>query len=529
MRFCNYFRSFKWLIVMAATVVLFPPVIHAEEESRPNITVAVNKLPRTLEPMELTGNIEVRVHYSVFDTLLRRDFLHPVANNPRLIPGLAEKWRRIDNKTVEGTLRRGVKFHNGDILTADDVVFTFSKKRITGSDSGKLHFGNLEKVIKVDDHTVRFVTAHPDLLLEQKLAGYAAGVVNARSWLKHNNGQTDWMKAALEANRWNPVGTGPLKFKERIDGEKITFTAHDSYFLGRPNFQSVTFKQVPERVVRVAGMVGGKYDIIVDVSPQRVSVLKKYPGLDARSVILDNAHVLVFNTKSPKLQDKRLRQALSLAIDRETLRRELWLNANYTPNGHQLPSFGRMYNPQRPGYIYDIERAKKLVRESGYDGERLSYRMIPDYYLHSENAALMIIEMWRRIGVNAKLELVETHKEARDKDTEIYAWSNTIRLPDPVGGLFISWGPESRIQRKYQYWLAPPEFNKLASTVEQSVDPQRRYSAFQRMLDIFEDEMPGTILYNPFYTYGVKNNIEWTPYPLYFMDFRPDVFSIRKN
>jgi peptide/nickel transport system substrate-binding protein len=188
-----------------------------------------------------------------------------------------------------------------------------------------------------------------------------------------------------------------------------------------------------------------------------------------------------------------------------------------------------MYNPQRPGYVYDLKRAKKLVLESGYSGEPLSYRVIPDYYLHSVNAALMIIEMWRRIGVNAKLELVETWKEVRDKGVEIHAWSNTIRLPDPVGGLLVSWGPISNVQKIYKHWLAPPEFNQLASTVEHSADSLQRYTAFQRMLDIFEDEMPGTILYNPLYTYGVKSNIEWTPYPLYFMDFRPDVFSIRRD
>jgi peptide/nickel transport system substrate-binding protein len=518
---------------MTAAVFLFLPVAHAQEDSRPHIIVAVNKLPRTLEPAEQTGNIEVRIHYSLFDTLLRRDFLNPSGNTFQLMPGLAKTWQRIDAQTIEFTLRRGVKFHNGDILTADDVVFTFSRERMTEDNvilhSGKLHFDHLKEVVKVDDHTVRFVTTEPDLLLEQKLAGYAAGVINARSWLKYKNGQTDWKEKALEANRWAPVGTGPLKFNERIDGEKIAFSAHDSYFLGRPDFQSVTFQEVPERVARIAGLISGKYDIIVDVSPQRIPVLKKYPGLDARSVILDNAHVLVFNTNSPKLKDKRLRKALSLAINRDELRRELWQNANFTPKGHQLPSFGSMYNPQRPGYLYDVERAKELVMESGYDGERLSYRLIPNYYLHSVNAALMIIEMWRRIGVNAKLELVETWEEVRDKDREIYAWSNTTRLPDPVGGLLVSWGPKSRIQSILEHWLAPSEFNKLASVVEHSADPQLRYSAFQRMLDIFEDEMPGTILYNPLYTYGVKSNIEWTPYPLYFMDFRPDVFSIRRD
>ena len=145
--------------------------------------VAVNKLPRSLAPSDFQGNIEVRVFYSIFDTLIRRDYINQVQGQmPKLLPSLATSWIRIDDRTLDVTLRRGVKFHNGDILTADDVVFTFSKEFLWGKNSisrgGRTHFYMLEKVFKLDKYRVRFVTKHPDLLLEQKLAGYMAWVVN---------------------------------------------------------------------------------------------------------------------------------------------------------------------------------------------------------------------------------------------------------------------------------------------------------------------------------------------------------------
>jgi peptide/nickel transport system substrate-binding protein len=184
MKLGNYFRSFKRLLITAAAVFLLLPVAYAQKDSRPHITVAVNKLPRTLEPAEKSGNIEVRIHYSIFDTLLRRDFLNPSGDTFKLLPGLAKTWKRINEHTVEFTLRRGVKFHNGDTLTADDVVFTFSKERLIEDNvilnTGKRHFGHLKEVVKVDDHTVRFVTTKPHLLQDQKLAVYTAGIVNAR-------------------------------------------------------------------------------------------------------------------------------------------------------------------------------------------------------------------------------------------------------------------------------------------------------------------------------------------------------------
>tara|TARA_B100000315_G_scaffold145541_1_gene134464 strand:- start:2451 stop:3986 length:1536 start_codon:yes stop_codon:yes gene_type:complete len=504
----------------------------AAEDKRPDVVIAVNTLPRTLEPSEITGNIEVRVFYSLFDTLIRRDFINQIPGEaPKLMPSLAKSWRRIDDRTLEVTIRPGVKFHNGDILSADDVVFTFSKERLWGKKSlsrrGRNHFGMLKEVSKIDAHTVRFTTKHPDPLLEQKLTGYTAWVVNARSWLKYKSDKPDWLKIALDANRWNPVGTGPLKFNQREPGKEISFIAHDAYFMGKQNFGTLTFKEVPDRVGRMAGLIGGKFDIIVDIAPERIGVLDKYPNIEARSVLLDNSHVLAFNTNSSKLRDKRLRQALSLAIDRKALRKTLWLNRNFTPNGHQLESFGKMYNAKRPGYVYDVEKAKRLLKESGYKGELISYRIVRDYYLNSENAALMIIDMWRQIGIQAKLELVDNFKAARGKGVEIYAWSNTIRLPDPVGGLMVSWGPRSSIQTKYKFWTPTSKFNDFSNVILTSGDADQRYKAFQHALDIFESEMPGTILYNPLYTYGVKRGINWTPYSIYFMDFRPDVFSFQ--
>ncbi|MEQ8195258.1 MAG: oligopeptide ABC transporter substrate-binding protein, partial [Rhodospirillales bacterium] len=108
-----------------------------------------------------------------------------------------------------------------------------------------------------------------------------------------------------------------------------------------------------------------------------------------------------------------------------------------------------------------------------------------------------------------------------------YAWSNTHRLPDPTGALMITWGPRSAIQRKYKFWQAPKAFNDGLNEILTTYDMDKRYAAFQKVLDIYEDEMPGTMLYNALYSYAVKKNIEWTPFPILFMDFRPDVLKIK--
>ena len=526
-------RIFGVLVVLA---FLFSGTIAAPADNRPGLVVAVNQLPRGLEPAERTGNVDVRVTYSIFDTLIRRDFRNPMPDGGvRLIPQLAESWKRLDPRTVEVKLRRGVKFHNGDELTADDVLFTFSPERLWGKKAvvpnGRRYFGHLERVEKTDPYTVRFVTEKPDLVFEQRLATYTSWVVSARSWLQHKDKlpkekQKDWMQEALKAARWNPVGTGPYKFKGWKKNEFVRLEANDDYFAGKPAARSITFKSVPEVATRIAGLVSGEFDIIVDVPPDQIAVLDRYPDIEARSVVLENTHILVFNTTHPALKDKRVRQALSLTIDRGQIIKSLWRGKTYTPKGHQLPSYGPMYNKDRAGYVYDPKKASRLLKEAGYKGERVSYRLIPNYYLNGLEVAQIVQEMWRKIGFSVELQMVENFDQKRTPDAAIYAWSNSYRLPDPTGAIHVLWGPKSAIQKTYKYWTSK-EFNEAAEIVLTGPDMQVRYTQFQKMLDIFEDEMPMTMLYNPLGTYGVRKKIDWKPYELYFMDFRPDNLKIK--
>lgn len=519
-------------------------------DDRPDLIVAVNKLPRGLEPALNTGNVDVRVTYSIFDTLIRRDFRNAGPNGEaKLIPGLATSWKRVNPNTLELELRKGVKFQNGNAFTADDVVFTFSPERLSGKNAaipgGRRYFGHLAKVEKLGPHTVRFTTKNPDPTLEHRLATYTSWIVSKKEYESHKekagellsaakdskakDAPKSWLDVAVREEIWTPVGTGPYAFKDWKSDDYVRLVANDNYFGGMPEAKSVTFKLVPELSARIAGLVSGEYDMIVEIPPDQIPVVKNYKDLQTKSVVLENSHVIVFNTNHPKLGDKRLRQALSLAIDRKKLITALWRGETYTPNGHQLASFGPTYDKKRVGYRYDPEAARKLLKESGYDGSEISYRIIPGYYTNALEAAQIIQEMWKAIGFNMKLEPVENFKAVRAKGVAIYPWSNTYRFPDPTGALNILWGPKSAVQRKYKLWNAPDGFNKLVSSLLETADQEARADAFKKALDIFEDEMPATILYNPVSTYGFRKGIEWTAYPIYYMDLRPDILKVKKK
>jgi len=529
-------------IFMVITFLWFGAVagqpVAAAADNRPDLVIAVNKLAKGLEPARRTSTVDVRVTYSIFDTLIRRDFLNEKPGaGAKLIPHLATSWKRIDSKTLEVKLRKGVKFHNGDELTSEDVAFTFSKARLTGKKAtirkGRRYFGHLKSVKAIDKYTVRFTTKKPGIILEQRLASYTAWIVNKRAWMEagakaRKKGKKNWMKAALKKMMRKPVGTGPLKFVEWKVGDYQKFTAFDDYFGGKPAFKSVTFKQVPEVSTRIAGLVSGEFDIAVNIPPDSIQVLERYKSqIGYKSIILNNSHVLVYNTKHPVLKNKKIRQALSLAIDRAALINALWDGKTFTPNGHQLAEFGPMYNAARKPPEFNLAKARKLLKEAGYKGETLLYKVMPNYYVNALSAAQVIQQMWKKVGINTKIEVVENAKQKRSKDVAVYPWSNTYRLPDPAGALWVLWGDMAPIQKRYKYWKAPKEFNSLGYKILGSGDMKERYKMFQRQLDIFEDEAPMTILYNPLETYAIRKGIEWTPYPLNFMDLRPDNLKIK--
>lgn len=508
-------RKFLAAASAASTMAILSGPSLAQARQRPELTIAVQGLPVSLEPVNAISNVGNRISNAIFDTLIRRDFFsNAEGSGVALVPAIASSWQREDDRTLRLTIADGVKFHNGRNVTAQDVAFSFSSDRIWGEKPmvarGPLFSARFESVEAVDDKTVLMRTKAADYSLEKRLASWISWVVPEK----------EYREMGPDAFGQKPIGTGPYKFVEFVNGDRVVLEAFDDYYLGKPTASRVTFQVVPEVASRVAGLISGEYDMACALSPDNLAMLETQSHVEPRASQIENVHLYIYQSDAPVVSDRRIRQALNLSIDRDLLNKALWSGMAGVTNGFQIPQYGECYDADRPGFKHDPEKARALLKEAGYNGEKITFRTLNDYYVNSVAAIQMMMEMWKSVGLNVDMQILETWDQVLAKGLQMRNWSNGFQMPDAATPLTSDWGPGGSAQTTHG-WKAPQEYNDLAARVASLPDGTERKQAFQRMLDIWEEEAPGAVLYRPVEIYGVRRNIGWKPVSFEFMDLRP--------
>lgn len=347
---------------LAAASAALPRVAIGQADRRPSLTIAVQQISNSasLEPLREQSNVGSRTFSFIFETLIMQNLMGQLEP----VPGLAESWKRIDERTVELALRKGVKFHNGDEMTADDVVFTFSRERMFGPDYdisstktlftsvlvrdsvegkklppevpavAKRSFPALEKVEAIDKYTVRFTNRTPDVTLEGRIGRLGSDIISRRAYEEAKTWM-DWARA--------PVATGPYKVREFLVDQSLLLDAHDDYWGGRPPLKSVKLVAVPEVASRINGLLAGQFDFICDVPPDQIPGIEKNAKFEVLGSPIVNHRITVFDNHHPTLVDPRVRQAFSHAIDRQAIVDSLWSGRTRVPAGLQWEFYGPMF------------------------------------------------------------------------------------------------------------------------------------------------------------------------------------------
>lgn len=509
-------RSFLIGVSAAAVLASTAGVNIAFGQDRRELRLGVNGLPNSLEPVNGIGNAGIRIIHQIFDTLIARDWFANGANGDGhdLVPALAESWERVDDKSVRFKLRQGVKFHNGAEMTSEDVAYTFSSERLWGDEAikvipnGRNFSPNWDEPVIEDKYTVVLRTKTPSGLIEKYAASWLGPIV-PKEYYKG-------IGAVEFGNK--PVGTGPYKFVEFIANDRVVLEANDGYWADKPSAAKITYQVVAEPATRVAGLISGEYDIVTTLTPDDMALINGYPDLETRGTVIENVHLFTFNFNQPILQSKELRRALGLAINRPLIVEALWKNLAVIPNGFNFPHYGASYDPNRPAFKYDVEEAKRLVKESGYDGTPIKYRT-GTYYANSIPALMMMVEMWKEIGVTIVPDIAAPGVTVNDDQVWIRSWSNGQWLTDALTTMVSEFGPGRGIQKRWG-WQAPAEFNELCDKVASLADGQERFDAFTRLRDIFDEEAPAILLYQPFDVYGARKDVGWRTVTFETMELR---------
>ena len=408
----------RWTAVaaIAAAAALAPRAGAAAD-----LRIAMSADVTSMDPHYATVAPNIAVSWHVFDALTRVD------ENARLIPGLAESWRAVDPTTWEFKLRRGVKFHDGSELTAEDVIFSLDRPATLTASPGPFTTFTRPIVAKEapDRYTVRLRTREPYAMVPYDVQNIF--IVSKRAAAGATTEDFNSGKAM--------IGTGPFRFVSFKRGDRVELQRFDGYWDEKPAWDRVTLRLLPADPARVAALIANEVDAIEYVPTADAARIKRNAAfriadkVSWRTIFL---HLDQDRERSPFVTDKagkpldrnpfrdpRVRLAVSKAINRAAI-------VDRVMEGFAVPA-SNLVSPPVFGHVaalkpepLDIDGAKRLLAEAGYpDGFGVTLHAPNNRYVNDEQVAQAVAQMLARVGIAAKLEVMPVavyFPRARNRD-----------------------------------------------------------------------------------------------------------------
>jgi len=382
--------------------------------AKDSITVAYNAEPTSLLSWEANDLTTQSINSNIYDTLIRRE------SDGTLVPGLATEWTFSDDGTeITFTLRDGVKFHNGDTMTADDVVFSINSA--IGSKFTARMTGSFDRMEKVDDTHVKLILKYPYGPVEGCVSSVNCGIVS---------------QSAFEANQEgfsrSPVATGPYKFTEWKPGESISFEANGDYFRTPAAIKKLTFRIVSDAAAALVALETGQIDLMNNPATSDFEHIKGNAKLQFSSVPASSFFFVAFNnTDGVFAENKVLREAVSYAINPNAILLGA-LDGNGALVTAPMPVGIKFYPDGFEGFTFDTAKAKQILTDNGFLGLKIK---VPSMDSGNEvKIAEVVVEQLRQAGFDAELQRMERTAFLADVytncDYDICVNSYTAFYPD---------------------------------------------------------------------------------------------------
>lgn len=485
--------------VLAFTALALVPALAAHAQARDTLTVALVSLAPTLDPHMHFERVGVLVNINMYDSLLHRN------TRMEYEPSLATSWKPLSDTLWEFKIRRGVRFHNGDPLTPEDVKFSFERVLEPGKEKKRSpQYGNvraIKDVRVVDAETVHIVTDKPFPLLLERLVFFP---IVPRKHVEKVGDEAFGSTAA--------VGTGPWKLVEWKRDQHIRLEAFDQHWRGKPPFRQLVFRVIPEVATQVAELKTGGVDLIRNVSADLVPDLRSHAQTSISTTPILRVHYVALDMRHPPFDKKAVRQAANHAIDKQAIIQKMMAGlGRQVATTVQPPAFGHDADVQP--FQYDPKRARELLAQAGHPGG-------VDITLHSAYVEFRpvfeaICQMLTEAGLRTTPKLWDPGPawnkflQGEGKATNGYygSWGNySVFDADAVLHPLYHTEPGGWIGK----WYARVEgLDRLIDEARSIVDQPRRKRIYAQVQRLIREEAPSIFLWTQNDTLGVSKRIEY--------------------
>ena len=402
------------------------------------IVIGLVAEPVTMDPPQITDLNSARVTKRIFEGLVGQEL-----GSYKLVPALAHSWDiSKDGLTYTFKLRPNVKFHDGTPFNAEAVKFVFERQL---NDKGPYYatgtypyvkgfLGNVAGVEVLDASAVQIKLKAPLTPFLQYLAHQSLFMFSPESLKK-------WGKDVVK----HPVGTGPFKLEMWEPGVKVVLARNDAYWGGAPKIRQAIYVPIVEAQARLVALKTGDIDLTMDVPPDSLDELRRDPNLVVTESNSSAVWYVTLNTRHPILKDRRVRQALNHAVNKEAIIRDILRGTAIVSRGPISPAYGPYHEENTARYPYDLEKARALLKEAGHaNGVELTF-LVPESGSGMQSPvemATVIQANLAQIGVRAKIQTMEwgayLRKYLEQPDMAEMSWNPSIGDPDHMMYMLLS-------------------------------------------------------------------------------------------
>lgn len=483
----------KILIVLASMILLFTGCgeKNGAKKVKEELIIAQDGESKSLDIHQGNDGFSLRANRLIYSRLVEAD------ENMQIHPGLAESWQQLDDRTMQFKLRKGIKFHNGDDFTAEDVKFSF--ERMMNSPRIAFVLPPIERIDVVDDYTVNIVTKTPFGPLLAHLSHPALGMVS-KKLLTENP----------EALKEKPIGTESYKFKEWIYGDKLVLEKNEDFYdKNERGLKYIIFKNVVEASNRAIGLETGEIDIATPISSVDEENIKNNPKLQLLTKpSISYTYIGMNMTKAP-LNDIRVRKAINYAIDKQAII-DVILNGNGKIATSPIAPGVFGFTDKTKNYEYNVEKAKELMKEAGYENGFTTSILVFSGEANTQTAEIVQAYL-KEIGIDLKIEIVEVsaYWDMTERGVHnLFLGSWGVVTGDADYGLYAMYHSSAKGGAGNRDFYENEKVDELLDKAKTEIDPETRKKLYEEAQILIVNDAPDVMLYNRNLTVGAQKYIK---------------------